>query len=87
MDRTVKQSPKIMSLVKGLIAAYLITGILLLILALFLFKMHLDEGKVTLGIIIIYIVSCFFGGLFVGKRQDSRSSYGELYWGSSIFCC
>lgn len=69
-----------MSLVKGLIVAYLITGISLLLLALLLFKMHLDEGKVTIGIIIIYIVSCFLGGLFVGKKTGQQ----KFLWGTML---
>lgn len=80
MERTAKQTPKIMSLVKGLVFAYLITGITLLILALLLYKMNLDEGKVTIGIIVIYILSCFAGGFYVGKKAEKQ----KFMWGTLL---
>ena len=61
MDRTEKQLPKLIPLVKGLLVAYGITGITLLLLAFLVFQMDLDESGVNLGIIVIYIVSCFLG--------------------------
>ncbi|MBS6194382.1 MAG: TIGR04086 family membrane protein [Clostridiales bacterium] len=80
MDRFVRQSPKMTSLIKGLLFAYLITGISLLILALLLYKMHLDEGMVTIGIIVIYIISCFLGGFFVGKKTGQQ----KFLWGTLL---
>lgn len=85
MEQTVKQTPKMMSLVKGLIVAYLITGISLLILALLLYKMNLDEGKVTIGIIVIYVLSCFLGGFFVGKKAGSQKFLWGMFLGLSYF--
>lgn len=85
MERIAKQSPKMMSLVKGLIVAYLITGISLLILALLLYKMDLDEGKVTIGIIVIYVLSCFLGGLFVGKKAGRQKFLWGMILGLSYF--
>ncbi len=85
MDRIAKQSPKMMSLVKGLIVAYLITGISLLILALLLYRLNLDEGKVTIGIIVIYVLSCFLGGLFVGKKAGRQKFLWGMILGLSYF--
>ena len=77
MEQTAKHTQKMMSLIKGLIVAYLITGSLLLLLALLLYKLELDEGKVTIGIIVIYVVSCFFGGFLVGKKAGTQ----KFLWG------
>ena len=85
MAQTVKQTPKMMSLVKGLIAAYLITGILLLLLALLLYKLELDEGKVTIGIIVIYVLSCFIGGFFVGKKAGTQKFLWGMLLGVTYF--
>lgn len=85
MEQTVKQTPKMMSLVKGLIAAYLITGILLLLLALLLYKLELDEGKVTIGIIVIYVLSCFIGGFFVGKKAGTQKFLWGMLLGVTYF--
>lgn len=77
MERSEKQLPKLMPLVKGLLVAYGITGIALLILAFLVFKMNLDEGRVNMGIIGIYILSCFLGGFFVGKKRGEQ----KFLWG------
>ena len=80
MDRTEKQLPKLIPLVKGLLVAYGITGITLLLLAFLVFQMDLDESGVNLGIILIYIVSCFLGGFFVGKKAGRQ----KFLWGMSL---
>ena len=72
MEKTARRIQKITALLTGLVAAYAITGGSLLLLALLLFKLDLTEGKITAGIIIIYILSCFLGGLLAGKRAGSR---------------
>lgn len=77
MERSEKQLPKLMPLVKGLLVAYGITGIALLILAFLVFKMNLDEGRVNMGIIGIYILSCFLGGFFVGRKRGEQ----KFLWG------
>lgn len=85
MDRTAKQPQKIMTLVKGLVVAYLITGISLLLLAFLLFQLHLDEGKITIGIIVIYILSCFLGGFFVGKKAGQQKFLWGMLLGLAYF--
>ena len=57
----------IMWMVKALLAAYVVTGILLIILALALYKFELNEGAVTAGVTAVYLISTFTGGLVVGK--------------------
>ena len=48
-------------MLKSLLCSYVVTGILLLILAGILYKFNLDEAKVTAGILIIYVLSAFAG--------------------------
>ena len=64
-------------IVKALLAAYLLTGALLLLLAGLLYRFRLDEGKVQIGIILIYIASCFAGGFLAGKMMKTR----KFLWG------
>lgn len=64
-------------LLKSLLCAYIISGILLLLLAFLLYKLNLDEGKVAAGIIMIYVVSTFAGGFIVGKLAGVR----KFLWG------
>ena len=50
--------------IKGLIVSYLVSGAGLLLLALLLLKCQLDEGKVSAGILAVYIlmsITVFYG--------------------------
>ena len=67
-------------LLKALLSAYVVTGILLQLLTLLLYKLNLDEGKVTGGIIAIYVVSTFVGGFVAGKLAKFR----KFAWGLTI---
>lgn len=67
----------IMWIVKALLAAYVVTGILLVILALALYKFELNEGAVTAGVTAVYLISTFTGGLVVGKLAKVR----RFLWG------
>ena len=64
-------------IVKALLVSYLLTGGLLLLLAGLLYRFRLDEGKIQIGIILIYIGSCFAGGFLAGKMMKSR----KFLWG------
>lgn len=67
----------IMWMVKALLATYVVTGILLIILALALYKFELNEGAVTAGVTAVYLISTFTGGLVVGKLAKVR----RFLWG------
>ena len=67
----------IMWMVKARLAAYVVTGILLIILALALYKFELNEGAVTAGVTAVYLISTFTGGLVVGKLAKVR----RFLWG------
>jgi len=62
---------------KCLTAAYLLTGLLLLLLAMLLFKLHLSEKVVNVCIVLIYILVCFLAGLITGKKAIRR----RFLWG------
>ena len=72
-------------MLKSLLSAYIITGILLLFLALLLYKFQLSEPKVNIGIIIVYVISSFLGGFLEGKMMKAR----KFLWGAAaglLFC-
>ena len=72
-----------MRIFQALLVSYIITGILLLVLAVLLYKLNLDKGKVTAGITGIYVVSAFAGGFLIGKLQKVR----KFIWGSCLGFC
>ena len=71
------QKSGVMRIFQALLVSYIITGILLLVLAVLLYKLNLDKGKVTAGITGIYVVSAFAGGFLIGKLQKFR----KYIWG------
>ena len=71
---------KVMWVLKSLLASYIITGILLLILAFLVYKFELDEQVVVGGIVSIYIISTFIGGFIIGKLTEVR----KFIWGMII---
>ena len=68
---------KAADMLKALLCAYIITGILLLVLALLLYKLGLSEENVNAGVILIYVISTFAGGFVMGKLSGSR----RFLWG------
>lgn len=82
MENSIWKKSKVMVVLKSLMISYVVTGILLLILAALLFKLELDEGKVTIGIIAIYIISSFLGGWIAGKGVESK----KFMWGLVVGC-
>lgn len=64
-------------ILKALLCAYVVTGILLLVLTLLLYKAGLSEENVNAGIILVYVISTFSGGFVIGKLTGMR----KFLWG------
>lgn len=85
MDRKLRNDSKVLWVLKALLASYVVTGILLLILAVLLYKMELDEKAVSAGIIAIYITATLIGGLLLGKMAKVRRFLWGLCLGVAYF--
>ena len=73
-------------ILKILFLMYVTTMILLLLLALVLFKMESQEIVTKIWLIAVYIISGGLGGFLIGKRRKSRKFLwgclmGVLYFG------
>lgn len=64
-------------ILKALLCAYIVTGIMLLILTLLLYKAGLSEENVNAGIILAYVISTFAGGFVIGKLTGMK----KFLWG------
>ena len=64
MEKTIRQEMKVTWVLKALMAAYVVTGLLLLLLTLLVYKMEFSEEKVTAGITAIYVLSTFVDEYF-----------------------
>lgn len=80
MERQVRRDSKVMWVLKALLAAYIVTGILLLILTFLLYKFELNESLVSAAIVAIYVVSTLIGGIVIGKIARVR----RFMWGLSL---
>lgn len=70
---------KIFGFLRVMVVAYMITGVLLLLLAFILYKWELSEMVMTAGTLVIYVLSCFFAGVLMGKGGRSRAfAWGML---------
>ena len=72
-------------MVKALLCAYVMTGVILLVLALLLYKMGLSEENVNAGIILTYVISTFSGGFVIGKLMGKRKFLWGLLAGVAYF--
>lgn len=77
MGQKVVTTQKGLVLLKGLFISYVVTGIMLFILALILYKAKPPEGVIGVGIILTYIISAFVGGVIVGKSATKK----RFIWG------
>ena len=89
MENRKDQKPNIQKeavwILKSLLCAYVVTGILLLLLALFAYKLNLEEKQVTIAVMAIYLVSTFVGGFTIGKWNRVRKFLWGMLVGAGYF--
>lgn len=66
-------------IIKSVALSYIITGVLLLILAFILYKLELPASKIRIGVIIVYIVSNLAGGFYIGRKKGVK----KYLWGGA----
>ena len=71
-----KEGVPVLALAKCLLASYVLTLLLLCLLALLLYKLHLTEGMVTIAISAIYVVTTFMAG----KKMETQ----KFLWGALL---
>ena len=76
---------RLVALLKCLMAAYLITGVLLLLVAGLLYKFSIGENIVDISIIVIYCVSSLLAGLFFSKGAASHRFLWGMLAGAAYF--
>lgn len=76
-NRDMKGIMQALWLLRGLLCAYAITGIMLLVMALLLYKLDISESVIRAGVIVTYVLSNLVGGFLVGKWAKTR----KFVWG------
>lgn len=74
-----------MAYVVFLAFSYILTGLLLLLLAFLLYQFQLSKKAVFVGIILIYLVSTFLAGFLAGKKAKSRKYLWGFLMGAAYF--
>ncbi len=82
MERKIRKDTRVLWVLKALLAAYVITGILLLLLAMALYRLELNEKSVSAAVIAIYVLSTLVGGIVIGKLARVR----RFAWGLGLGC-
>ncbi|MCM1264306.1 MAG: TIGR04086 family membrane protein [Butyrivibrio sp.] len=82
MEKKAIDSGKIIFVLKCMLAAYILTAGLLLLLALMLYRFGLSEKVVSICIILIYIAVTFLAGFIAGKRAGEK----KFIWGLVMGC-
>jgi len=75
----------VLAILKILLAMYFLTGVLLLVLSAMLYKMQLSDSAVSVGIVLIYVVSGFLGGFLSGKVMKTRRFFWGMIMGGIYF--
>lgn len=68
-----------------LIIMYMISGVMLLLLAVLLYYFELSEESVRIGVIVVYVVSGVAGGFLTGKQMQDKKYLWGLVVGGSYF--
>ena len=71
---------KVIFITKCMLAAYILTAGLLLLLAFMLYRFGLSEKVVSVCIIAIYIAVTFLAGIIAGKKAGKR----RFLWGLAM---
>lgn len=72
-------------LLKYLLISYVITAILLILLSFLLYWFDLSQGVISVGIIIIYVVSCLVAGILAGSHAEHHKFLFGLLMGIAYF--
>lgn len=74
--RDAKGSP-LKAVFASVFVMFIVSGLLLLILALLLYKMEPGESVIKIGIIVIYVIAGVIGGFIMGKIMREQ----KFLWG------
>lgn len=80
-----KRVNKSIAIVKALFVSYLVTGMILLLLAILMYKVSPPDMIIRVGIIFSYIFSAFTGGLILGKKANSKRYLWGILFGVLYF--
>ena len=79
------KSSKAIVIIKALLVSYILTAVLLLVLALIMYKFDPPGSVISVGIVLTYIVSCFAGGFLLGTAKKRETILMGACDGGGLF--
>lgn len=76
---------EVLQVLKATIAVAMVTVCMLLLLSFLLFKLDLSDSFIMVGIYITYVISCFIGGLIIGKVRGEKKYIWGMIVGAIFF--
>lgn len=68
-----------------LLATYIVTAVLLILLAFLVYQFHMTEKSVDIAIIAVYVIANFLAGFFMGKQKKVKKYLAGLGIGIAYF--
>lgn len=85
MDKVLHRNSKVVVILRDLLVSYIITGLLLLLLAFLMLKADVSGMILNGGILLTYILSSFTGGFLLGKSAEQKRFLWGLGMGALYF--
>ena len=74
-----------MRILSTLLVMYIVTGMLLFVMAFLLYQFQLEEVFVEVGVMVIYVAASLLGGFVLNRRMKAPCGYWGLLLGSVYF--
>lgn len=71
---------KIGAVIRGILGAYILTGVILLLLAFAMYRFNPTGEILRIGIVFAYLFSSFIGGLMAGRKIKEK----RFLWGMAV---
>ena len=85
MRRKEEEGMDILVPVKNLVLAYIVTAVILMVLAFLVYKLRLPEKTVSICIIATYAAATFLAGFLTGKKMKKMKFVWGLLVGLAYF--
>lgn len=85
VNERISMKKKVLCITLTLVSMCVLTAVLLLLTAFVLYKMEISDGKVVVGTLITYFISCFTGGCIYGKIKEKNKYLHGLMIGGIYF--
>lgn len=85
MDKVLHRNSKVVVILRDLLVSYIITGLVLLLLAFLMLKADISGMILNGGILLTYILSSFTGGFLLGKSAEQKRFLWGLGMGALYF--